>query len=36
MAKEILKLTAEIVKLIGLCGAAVGLIWFIIAAAGTF
>ncbi len=36
MAKDILKLTFEIVKLAGLCGAAVALIWFIIAAAGTF
>lgn len=36
MAKDILKLSAEIVKFIGLCSAAVGLIWFIIAAAGTF
>lgn len=36
MAKDILKLTFETIKFAGLCSAAVALIWFIIAAAGTF
>ena len=35
MAKDILKLAAEIFKFLGLCGVSLALVWFIIVAAGT-